>query len=353
MEAAKSELAQRRRSSAFELREAAGVEEGFVTALLRVGGGEGAYVVQLLETKQDRLDLLLSGLVAEDAAKATLRAKPLYHLFGVLRAALDLTPSGPDDRDRMVVLDAVGNGTAKIVRLRSASPAYAYTTIEARLPHQLLPIIDGVFEIRQTDLERFVTWFVRDGEWTASDDEPGLLVFSEPEVEQVRPVPFDGTAKQLYGPAQSSNPRIPFEISADAIRSFLKGYPQEKAGWLRRQQGVAQAPSWNSCLKLSWDLGTVNAAPHHTLGAVWPLLRTSVDPSFGADRLIDGEEFCRVGKVLDELERDIGGWIIDTDEERAALVFDLAEGDLEFKITMPLVKNIARDHTNACERITE
>lgn len=82
-----------------------------------------------------------------------------------------------------------------------------------------------------------------------------------------------------------------------------------------------------------------------------PLFEVRVDPLFGADRLLGCEVFLEVCKPLIKLERDVDGWIIDTDEERAGLIFDLSGGEFSLEITLPLLKNLKRHHSNVCERL--
>jgi len=307
------------------------VAEGYVMALLHVDTNGDAHVVEYTERDQAKLDVLFEKLAKAEAKKSGEADKPLFALCRAIRLLMLIAPSGKADQDRLITLSrGVNDEGHAVVKVRAISTDYEGSRGEILLYDMIAWVpAEGLLAFGQSDATRFCDAFAINGAWTCDGH---TMVHDEQTIADITlldgipAVPKDGRYFERRADFQKV---APLTINYDGAVSFREQY-----------QRNTSRKAYRGALSLKWTGDYLRYQPHAVGGASHDVVRLTVDPEFGDDRLFGSDMLAGVCGVTGELQSDVTGWLVSTPEEDSCAIFiDHEAGKDRVRLVMPLIKN--------------
>lgn len=356
---ARAKLANIKKSADFSFNEPVGVQDGYVMALVRIGSKSDAYIVDVVEKDQQRIEETLLGYVKEvEAEISVLKGKKLFELYRAVHLLDGLASPGVKANNRLLLITNRSPDKGK-AQMTVASTAYnsPWASIELASPLPKLPA-GQMFAINEKNASQFRKQFGADGEWSLLAPPSGKTEYrlssSGEGTDEVAIAPFEKSTDTQYfvGDVPTARSR-PFLLTYDAMESFLrqiKGLEQNAKKERKEGDPPVKMPK---LLSLKWQSKLLRGAPLGTLGPSYPLLDMPDNPGQLTDRYLGIDDFSCVCRTLIPYGVDVQGWLVDTEERHGALLlrhdFD---GDV-FTALIPLMTSTDMHYAKMCKPLQD
>lgn len=331
---------QREKSGTFALDKAAslgaGLDEGYVMAVLHVDQDGNAHVVEYAERDQAKIDTILEKIARSEAKQPSREVKPLYSLFRAVRLLGMVAPPGKKDDDRLIALSMeAGPDRQSRVVVRAISTAYEGTLGEIALADPIAWVpSDRRIALTQPETDRLCAGFEVEGHWVCVAASQPLKLSHGHETMASIALLDPLSSEDYYRTRQDFRQVAPVLLHHDASRSFL-----EQRG--KRQAGRA----YRGALRLDWADDQLIYRPNPDWPVSHALFTLPLDPCFSDDRMFGSDMLAALCAVACDLQSDLTGWLVSTPEEdNCALLIDHEIGHDRASIIMPLVKTM-QGHT--------